>query len=142
LHICGIWFGRWTDDGYHDGNRAAGVMEPRRHYTAQSLIGRQQRAIARILAVQLQRPTWHLCWKSIAAGAVKTRHSALAHHRRRIGPLRIVDEQYRELGTSPQSLRAFGPVITMGAALEAGKFVAALALACVSAAFSIDGRRG
>jgi len=54
-------------DGYHDGNRAAGVMEPRRHHTAQSLIGRQQRAIARNLAVQLQRPTWHLCWKSIAA---------------------------------------------------------------------------
>ncbi len=33
-------------------------------------IGRLQRAMARNLAIQLQLPTWHLCWTSLAAMAL------------------------------------------------------------------------
>src|ERR1700752_3440265 len=42
--------------------RTADVMNPRHHHAPQPLIGRLQRAMARNLAIQLRRPTWHLCW--------------------------------------------------------------------------------
>jgi hypothetical protein len=32
-----------------------------------ALCRKAQRALARNLAIQLQRPTWHLCWRSVAA---------------------------------------------------------------------------
>ena len=41
-------------------------MEPR-HHALQHSIGKLQRAMARNLDIQLQRPTWHLCWTSVAA---------------------------------------------------------------------------
>jgi len=71
-----------------------------------ALCRKAQRALARNLAIQLQRPTWHLCWTSVAArspedavlSAVASAPSLV-----RIGPLRIVYEQYRELGTSGSS---------------------------------------
>jgi hypothetical protein len=70
-------------------------------------IGKLQRATARNLAIQLQRPTWHLCWTSVAARnpedtalSVSASPPSLA----RIGPLRIVHEQHRELGTGGSSV--------------------------------------
>ena len=61
-----------------------------------------KRAMARNLAIQLQRPTWHQCWTSVAARSPEdTALSAGASPPSlvRIGLLRIVHEQYRELGT-------------------------------------------
>jgi hypothetical protein len=64
-------------------------------------IGRLQRAMARNLAIQLQLPTWHLCWTSLAAMALSA--GASPPSLVCIGPLKIVHEQYRELGTSGSS---------------------------------------
>jgi transposase-like protein len=71
-------------------------------YAAHS-IGSLQRAMARNLAIQLQPPTWHLCWTSVAARSPEdTALSAGASSPSlvRIGPLGIVHEQHREWGTS------------------------------------------
>jgi len=46
-------------------------------------IGRLQRAIARNLAILLQRPTWHLCWALVAARSPADTALSLAYHRRR-----------------------------------------------------------
>ena len=50
--------GARRDDGYHAGDRAAGMMEPRHHQTPQHSIGRLQRAMARNLAITDHLPGW------------------------------------------------------------------------------------
>lgn len=105
-HVAGSSAAARRDDGYHDVDRAASVMEPRYHHAPQYSVGRLQRATARNLAIQLQRPTWHLCWTSVAARSREdTALSASVSPPSlvRIGPFRIVHEQYRELGTSGSS---------------------------------------
>ena len=82
--------------------RAAGVMEPRHHHAPHS-IGGLQRAMARNMAIQLQRPTWHLCWTSVAAWSSEDRAlsaSASPPSLVRIGPPGIVHEQSRELAAA------------------------------------------
>jgi hypothetical protein len=57
----------WWVDGHRDGDRAAGMIEPPHQHTQQPSIGRLWRAMARNLAIQLNRTMWHLCWTSVAA---------------------------------------------------------------------------
>jgi hypothetical protein len=51
--------GARQNGGDRDGDRTAGVMEPRQYPAPQHSIGGPQRGMARKLAIQLQRPTCH-----------------------------------------------------------------------------------